>query len=109
MSTQELIIDKIKSFDLFGQTISLQFKKNGGTHSTFAGGAAGLIIKILMSIYVFMLIQKWLTFGDNTIRKSMSSNQIEDTSKVSFNSMNCNLMITLKKSSRRKNLKLADV
>ena len=50
------ILDKIKSFDLFGQNISLQFKKNGGTHSTVVGGFASLLIKVLMIAYVSMLI-----------------------------------------------------
>ena len=50
------ILDRIKSFDLFGQNISLQFKKNGGTHSTVVGGFASLLIKVLMIAYVSMLI-----------------------------------------------------
>ena len=56
----------IKSKDMFGHTICLNFNKQGDTHQTFIGGFFSMIIKLAMGTYIFLNLKKlWLYEADS--------------------------------------------
>lgn len=55
----------IKSQDMFGHIVNLNFNKNGSEHTTFIGGFTSGIIKIFISFYVLILLQRTIWFEDN--------------------------------------------
>ena len=48
----------IKSQDLFGHIIHLNFDQDGIEHQTLIGGIASFFIRVFMLIYVLLLFQK---------------------------------------------------
>ena len=57
----------IKGQDYFGESIVLTFnKKSDNVHRTVLGGAVSIIIKILMFVYVVLLLNMMVTYGNDT-------------------------------------------
>ena len=44
----------VSEYDMFGHVINLNFLKEGDSHKTAIGGVFSFIIKIAMTLYVFM-------------------------------------------------------
>ena len=57
----------VKSFDMFGYVVNLNFNKNGSEHTTFVGGFTSGIIKIMMTFYVLVLFRRTIWYTDNNI------------------------------------------
>ena len=58
----------IKTHDMFGHTVVLNFDKKGDTHTTFVGGLFTIIIRIIISVYVFLKFKTLiLSEDDNNI------------------------------------------
>ena len=55
----------IKSQDLFGHKVELQFNGQGSTHNTLIGGAISIFVKLIMFVYIYMLTEKLIEFGDD--------------------------------------------
>ena len=51
-------INRVKSTDMFGHTIHLNFNKNGDTHKTFIGGLFSILIKVALAFYVYTLFKR---------------------------------------------------
>ena len=58
--------DKLRSNDMFGHTINLNFNKEGDSHQTALGGFFSIFIRIAMFIYVVMNIKKMLFHEDDS-------------------------------------------
>ena len=58
--------DKLRSNDMFGHTINLNFNKEGDSHQTVLGGFFSIFIRIAMFIYVTMNIKKMLFHEDDS-------------------------------------------
>ena len=58
----------IKSKDMFGHTINLNFNKQGDTHQTFIGGFFSLFIKLAMATYVFLNLKKLWLYEEDSIK-----------------------------------------
>ena len=49
----------VKTHDMFGHIINLNFDRQGFSHKTFIGGIFSIIIKLFMYWYVLFLLQKF--------------------------------------------------
>ena len=58
------ILDTIRSQDLFGFPIALNFNKGGSTHKSVLGGAVSIFIKIIIVTYTVVLVNT-LVFNEN--------------------------------------------
>ena len=61
----------IKSQDMFGQQIMLNFNNRGSAHNTFVGGVASLLIYSFISWYTGYHCHELLTWGNNMNSSSM--------------------------------------
>ena len=57
----------IKSQDMFGHVVNLNFNKNGTEHTTFIGGFISGMVKIVIGFYVFLLFRRTIFYLDNNI------------------------------------------
>ena len=79
----------IKSHDLFGHPLEINFNNNGSVHNTTFGGSVSLLtVKLLMVIYIYILIKKLVSYGDDAISRDLSltdpktSVKMSDTSNI---------------------------
>lgn len=56
----------IKSFDLFGHPVQLNFDQNGPVHKTLLGGAFSIIVRLLIAVYVLRLLKKLIMADEPT-------------------------------------------
>lgn len=59
--------NKIKEFDMFGHTISLNFDRQGDTYNTVIGGICSMIIKVFLTAYVVICFKRLLFFEKDEI------------------------------------------
>ena len=57
----------IRDHDMFGHVINLNFNRQGPTHNTVIGGLFSILIKVAMSVYVFLNFKKLLFKEDDSI------------------------------------------
>ena len=55
----------IKTHDLFGHKIELNFNKKGSSHNTLIGGVFSILIKMVMLIYIYLLVKKLVNNEDD--------------------------------------------
>ena len=60
----------IKSQDMFGHIVNLNFNKNGTEHTTFVGGLMSGLIKLFISMYILILFRRTIFYLDNKISSS---------------------------------------
>ena len=48
----------LKSQDIFGHHVELNFNRKGSTHNTVLGGCASILVKAAMLFYTAILFQK---------------------------------------------------
>ena len=72
----------IKTHDLFGYRIKLNFNKEGNFHKTLAGGQVSIFIKMIMLLYILVLVQKLMTNGDDEIHSIASNNDLKELGDV---------------------------
>ena len=48
----------VKSYDMFGHVVNLNFDKQGPSHKTVFGGAISIFIKIIIYVYVVFNFKK---------------------------------------------------
>ena len=58
--------EKLRSNDMFGHTINLNFNKEGDSHQTLIGGFFSIFIRLAMTIYVGMNFKKMLWHEDDS-------------------------------------------
>ena len=63
MKIKSAIIKKIRSYDMFGHYIHLNFNRNGTNHKTTAGGMCSILLKICVGVILVVstlkLILRW--------------------------------------------------
>ena len=57
------LIKSIRSLDLFGHSIELNFRKKGSTHNTLIGGLVSILIFTFMAYYVYSLTDIMVSNG----------------------------------------------
>jgi hypothetical protein len=69
----------LKSFDLFGHAINLNFDGERGSYPTSVCGCTSLTVKTLILVYVIVLVKKMIFYEDDKLN-SVSS--IRDLSEI---------------------------
>ena len=57
----------IRDHDMFGHVINLNFNRSGPTHNTTIGGFTSILIKLAMTVYIFLNFKKLLLKEDDSI------------------------------------------
>ena len=74
----------VKSHDMFGHEIKLNFNRNGDAHTTFIGGLVSLLVKTVMTIYIYMNIMKLVGFEDAAVETKIKNIDLEELGEVSY-------------------------
>ena len=79
--------DFLKSHDMFGHTVQINFNRQGDTHTTSTGGFFSLLIKVAMFIYVFLNLKKLvLSEADDLSSESfLVADEIDGDASVVYN------------------------
>jgi len=83
------ISEKVNDQDLFGYPIVLNFDKKAGTHNTICGGAVSIVIKTLMALYTFIVVQQMLTMDND---RWISITWAADAPNMSYNEQDSSLV-----------------
>ena len=71
------MLDKIKEKDMFGHSVSLNYKREGNTHNTLCGGIVSMFIyAIMLNLVVFKTKTMILVEDDTIIRREKANNDI---------------------------------
>ena len=79
--------DKIREFDWFGHSVTLNFNREGDTHNTLAGGFASIVFRVGMTVYIFMNCAKLLFTSDDNILFSKLNDSSVETNPVTYKGM----------------------
>ena len=60
-----MLLKFIKSQDLFGHEVSLNFNKKGSSHNTIIGGAVSVLVKAFMAFYTVLLVKTMVLYQKN--------------------------------------------
>ncbi len=81
------LLNRIRSDDVFGYQITLNFNQSGRTHKTLCGGFMSLIMKVLVAWYVIYKSAVLVSKGQSDKYTYSSINQeILDGKSLNFNS-----------------------
>ena len=50
----------VKSHDMFGYTVKLNFNKDMDIHNTIVGGYISIAIKLVFAIYIYLIVMKFI-------------------------------------------------
>ena len=70
---------------MFGHTINLNFNKEGDSHQTAAGGSISILIRLVMTLYVFMNFKKMLLHEDDSNVLEIDVLDLEEFGDQSYN------------------------
>ena len=70
MTIRQSLKKFLKSQDMFGHIVNLNFNQKGTEHTTLIGGSVSGLIKILISLYVIILCRRTVFYLDNNISSS---------------------------------------
>jgi hypothetical protein len=87
----------IRSQDMFGHVIALNFNKQGESHTTLIGGFFSIWIKLAFTVYCYMQFEKLLTNGDPSLVTTKLPLNLEEHGKVNMYETNYHSFIVLKK------------
>ena len=76
---------KMRSNDMFGHTINLNFNKEGDSHQTLIGGFFSIFIRIAMTIYVLMNFKKMLWYEDDSTFTEVNTLDLDQFGEKAFN------------------------
>ena len=68
----------VKSQDLFGHPIRLNFNQRGSRHKTVVGGFLSIFIRIALVAYVVVVIHRMFSYGDNKLMTSYAMREFDD-------------------------------
>ena len=76
----------IKDHDMFGHTVVLNFNEKGDTHNTFVGGLFTILIRLTITIYVFLKFKILINSeGDSDVTvENLLFNFIEEDQEVPY-------------------------
>ena len=79
---------KIKSHDLFGHQVTLNFNQNGDTHTTLVGGFFSIIIKAAMTVYIMINVIKLINYDGDTINTTIMKLNLDEAGPIAYNANN---------------------
>ena len=80
-------VDKVTEQDMFGHTVNLNFDKRGDAHNTFCGGFFSTVVRIFLCLYVYLLIEKLVTKGNDTDFSFFGLVELETLGVIPYESM----------------------
>ena len=77
----------LKDHDMFGHSIVLNFDKNGDTHNTLIGGIISIMVKIGITVYIFLMSKKLVQSGGDELLRTefLAAKDPDYNGKVWFN------------------------
>ena len=91
------VIHYVKSFDMFGHDVRLNFNKHGVTHNTAIGGFFSILIKMAIAFYVFINVSKLVHYDDDQIRMTVSNLNLTSEGVLNYDTTNVTLFWVLRK------------
>ena len=77
--------DAIKSIDMFGHPIELNFNKSGSAHQTVVGGFFSIYIRLFLLFYVVSIFHRMFTYGNDTVRNATFTLDSKNSSEQNVN------------------------
>ena len=74
----------VAEYDMFGHVINLNFLKEGDSHKTAIGGLFSFVIKLAMTLYVFMNFKKLLFYEDDSNTTEYNLENLEEMPELPF-------------------------
>ena len=87
----------VKSKDMFGHTIKLNFNKQGDTHQTIIGGFFSLIISLAMTTYVFINVKKLWLYEDDSLNLEIQKLDLDSLDELAYGSSDLFMFHTIRK------------
>ena len=74
----------VKSHDMFGHEIKLNFNRNGDAHTTFVGGLVSLLVKTMMTVYIYMNVMKLVGIEDAAVETKIMNLDLEELGEIDY-------------------------
>ena len=91
------VLTKIKSQDMYGHPVKLNFAESGDSHKTMIGGLFSLIINFLIWTFIAYNIKKLLLMEANKDTLHNRSIDLEEFGNVNYTETNFTLFSVLQK------------
>ena len=85
----------IKSHDLFGHSVHLQFNQKGNTHNTVIGGIFSVFIKLVVLLYTAILFKKLIEMEGDTNGSFIEPQNFEEVGELKMNETDVIMMLNL--------------
>jgi hypothetical protein len=89
--------DRLRSNDMFGHTINLNFNKEGDSHQTSLGGFFSIFIRAAMTMYVFMNFKKMIYNEDDSTFTEVNTLNLNEFGEQKFSDTNMFMFHVLRK------------
>ena len=91
----------VKSQDMFGHEIKLNFNRNGDAHTTVIGGLTSCIVKALIYIYIYMCAMKLFMIEDAQIETKIKNLDLDELGEVDYQDAKSSLFWVLRKTNNQ--------
>ena len=85
----------IKSHDLFGHEVKLNFNKTGSTYNTVVGGLVSIVIKCLIYVYVIFLFKRMILHEKDHKENVETRVEYDELGEVAWSHINANIMLQI--------------
>jgi hypothetical protein len=99
----------IKSFDMFGHPITLNFNRQGDNFFTTPGGIVSLLTNLILGFYIYIIFRKMYERKGDAIGSTRDLTIFEEIGDISMQEAEIMPIIMLKSSQTYGNLNLAEV
>lgn len=87
----------IKSFDMFGHDVRLNFNNKGVTHTTLIGGFFSILIKLAIAFYVYINVRKLVFNDDDKIGMTVSNLNLTSEGVLDYDKTNVTIFWVMRK------------
>lgn len=74
----------IKSKDMFGHLIPLNFDQKGEEHNTFIGGFFSIGVKVFLTIYIILKLKILIFSEDDDCKSIMGANDLQKLGPIRY-------------------------
>ena len=89
--------DRLRSNDMFGHVIQLNFNKEGDSHQTSIGGFFSIFIRAAMTMYVFMNFKKMWKNEDDSTFTEVNTLDLNEFGEMKFDETNMFMFHVIRK------------
>lgn len=87
----------VRSQDMFGHTIHMNYNRQGPTHNNVIGGVVSIVIKIALLVFAVVRITKLVTFGDDEYSSTNGLMDVDTIPNITFSEMNLVMFHAIRK------------